>query len=394
MDSALRAAQAAHVRIDAVDPMGLSLGRHTPSNAPPEMVVRPGPGQNAVFALLDDPYTARRNALRALAEATGGRAIVDNNTAHAEVTAVVVDGAAYYLLGVARPPGTPGSFHRFQVRINRPGVAVSTRDGYYDPPEELVSRTRLLEDATAGPLEAVGFPLRLTTATFATTSEGLISFVLAAESSPASSTSADEGATEILASLFELETARLRGQRHLRVSLSESSRPGAVEVLSTLNAPPGRYALRVGAARGDRVASVFAVVDVPDFSQPLALSTLVLRVAPEPLTDRDVTGLLPPVRFTTRRLFRRSEEVGAFVRIYRQDDSREPVTVDARVLDAAGGALASDRATFTAVAGSAAFVDYEVTLPLGSLTRGAYLLAIDVRLGERAESRHLRFEVE
>ena len=68
--------------------------------------------------------------LRTIAEGTGGRAFVDTNDFGPAVAALFRENASYYLLGYRPASGNDGRLHRLEVRVNRPGVEVRTRNGY------------------------------------------------------------------------------------------------------------------------------------------------------------------------------------------------------------------------------------------------------------------------
>ena len=80
---------------------------------------------------------ARREAIRAVAEDTGGFAVLNSNDIGAGLKRVLDDNEVYYLL--AYEPASPrreGRFRRIEVRLpGRPGLVVRTRRGYFEPSE-------------------------------------------------------------------------------------------------------------------------------------------------------------------------------------------------------------------------------------------------------------------
>jgi VWFA-related protein len=74
--------------------------------------------------------TARLTALRTLAGATDGLAIVDTNDLSTGLRRVVADLSSYYLLGYYSSGRLDGRFHSITVRVKRPGVSVRARRGY------------------------------------------------------------------------------------------------------------------------------------------------------------------------------------------------------------------------------------------------------------------------
>ncbi|MDE2664910.1 MAG: VWA domain-containing protein [Acidobacteriota bacterium] len=77
-------------------------------------------------------------ALDYLARATGGTYFKDNNDLVAGLRKVVDQQFSYYILSYATPPKKPdGRYYRLRVRVSRPGVRVTHREGFYAPKERL-----------------------------------------------------------------------------------------------------------------------------------------------------------------------------------------------------------------------------------------------------------------
>jgi VWFA-related protein len=126
--AALDAAHRFNVRVDAIDPKGvMALPRSRRASAGPPTTLQPRP-------LNDEPAFQRMEFLRTIAESTGGRAIVNHNEPQREVPGLLAESEAYYLIGVERPPVEPdGRLHEIDVRVNRRGVTVQSRKGFYAP---------------------------------------------------------------------------------------------------------------------------------------------------------------------------------------------------------------------------------------------------------------------
>src|SRR5260370_40181041 len=62
---------------------------------------------------------------------TGGKFVSNQSELDHSVALSVADGESYYLLAYT-PGGKPdGKFHKIEVKVNRPGVSVRARHGYY-----------------------------------------------------------------------------------------------------------------------------------------------------------------------------------------------------------------------------------------------------------------------
>jgi hypothetical protein len=109
-----------NVAIYAVDPRGLA-GAEFGLDLP------------AVDIRTDSKYlNTTMDTLRALAENTDGRAILNRNDLTMAMKQIVLDSSAYYLLGYSTTLATPdGKFHEIDVKVNRPGTQVRHRKGYW-----------------------------------------------------------------------------------------------------------------------------------------------------------------------------------------------------------------------------------------------------------------------
>jgi len=80
----------------------------------------------------DDPFGGEYQ-FNILAKATGGRTLYGRNDVDAEIGTSIRDGASFYTL-TYRPENTsldPSKFRKIKITIDRPGLTVYTREGYY-----------------------------------------------------------------------------------------------------------------------------------------------------------------------------------------------------------------------------------------------------------------------
>jgi VWFA-related protein len=106
----------ARITLYTIDPAGLQVD--------PQAY---GPG-----AAFTDPFGGNYQFAR-LATATGGRALYGRNDVDAEIGTAIRDGANFYTL-TYRPTNDSQSlqkFRRIKVTVDRPGLTVTTREGYY-----------------------------------------------------------------------------------------------------------------------------------------------------------------------------------------------------------------------------------------------------------------------
>jgi hypothetical protein len=75
---------------------------------------------------------ASQDTLATLGEDTGGRAFLDSNRFDDVFDRMMADTSAYYVLGYASTnPARDGRFRRIEVRVNRQGLKIESRRGYY-----------------------------------------------------------------------------------------------------------------------------------------------------------------------------------------------------------------------------------------------------------------------
>jgi VWFA-related protein len=90
------------------------------------------PGAYGAAAAFNDPFGGEYQ-FNKLAKATGGRTLYGRNDVDAEIGTAIQDGANFYTLAY-RPTNNsyePRKFRKIAVTIDRPGLTVITREGYY-----------------------------------------------------------------------------------------------------------------------------------------------------------------------------------------------------------------------------------------------------------------------
>ncbi len=115
--------------IYALDPRGLAISEYDVS-------------QRSVDRRTDDRMLrSTRGTLYVLANETDGRTIMNTNNLQPGLRQMVRDSSAYYLLGYnsSRSP-TDGKYHEIDVRVERDGVDVRHRQGYWALTERDVER--------------------------------------------------------------------------------------------------------------------------------------------------------------------------------------------------------------------------------------------------------------
>jgi VWFA-related protein len=387
----VRATSLANLTIHTLDPVGIETASNSPLGG-------------SLVGIQE-----RQNDLPVLADLTGGRTVMNTGTPEAQLPALFAESHSYYLVAFAPADSKAvGKLHRIEVKVDRPGVAVRTRAGYYAGETRAPDRgTTVVAPETAEALEGVlprrDVPLSVTVAPFATAgaAESAVAIVLGVRQPIAPAGAARSGSVKVLAAAFDRNGRSVQSETQTVGVTWHPDATGsmAYEVLSRLSLRPGRYEVRVAldGATGGR-ASVYTYVDVPDFSQqPLSLSGIVLGASPTvPSAPQDAFLNLLPFVPTARRQFVRTDRVTAFLRVYQEAGKpARPVAVATRLVDAtdrvltnAVAPLAADR--FTGDRGA----DYRVDIPLDQLGSGEYLFVVEATQGPHTARRGVRFTMQ
>jgi len=399
----LTRAQRSGVNIYTVDPGGLDgiRGYMLRRNRRPETFI---------IEQIERSPTFYRDFLQSIADNTGGRAFINTNEFTSRIGQIFRETGSFYLLGYRSPnPRADGRFRRLQVRVNRSGVTVNARRGYYaPPPPELAARMGAppnTDTALAGLVPKTDLPLELITLPIAVPgrSEAAVILTVGLRAPAARGDTPIAGdAVDLLLRAFTPEGDD-RGSTRLAVKVApDQSLSGEVgyEVLGRLDLRPGRYELRASAASEAwaESGSVYGYLDVPDFArEPVSLSGVAIGVTPARIAGNApvIADLLPFVP-TTQRTFTRSDGVTAYVRVY-QGGSSAPAAVSlaARVVDGHDRLVADMPATLSAGRFAASRShDFQYEIQAASLAAGPHLLTIEVSIGRHRARRDVRFEIQ
>lgn len=129
LEGVIRSANRAGASIYPIDPRGL--------------VAAPGSGGQ----IRQD--TAGQDALLALANDTGGRAVLRSADLADDLSRIARDASSYYLITFQSEREADGRFHSLDVRVRRPGVQLRVRKGYWATLADSGWRSRLSASAQA-----------------------------------------------------------------------------------------------------------------------------------------------------------------------------------------------------------------------------------------------------
>jgi VWFA-related protein len=385
-----------------------------------EKLLREAQRANVVFHAIDPTGLSTRSGidpgiegLRTLTENTGGRAVVNDNDPEREVSSILAESSACYLIGFEADSArkTRDGFHSVKVVVNRSDVEVRTRTGYYDPTAEARAKAKKksspaegVDASLEGYLPQSDVPLFAAVAPFAgTDGQPVLAIALGV---PAASDSQGQGPSnpkqpetvDVLARAIDSE-GKSFGARRLTLKMIPATGNVRYEIFPRLSAPPGKCEVRLGLRTADgRNGSVYAWADVPDFAHaPLTMSGVVLSAAPGTVSGpRDSFADVLPVVPTARRTFTARDRVTAFVRVY-QGGSRSLLNavLTTHVVNQANERIAAETTRLEATSFSAArSADYRFTVPVDRLPAGEYLLTIDGAAGASTVHRAVRYHVQ
>lgn len=302
--------------------------------------------------------------LQTIASETGGEAVRSNDPAK-RLRQMVTESSAFYLLGYSSSKNpADGKFHKIDVRINRPGVQVRSRRGYFAPTVAEISSARAAASAAEVPAdvsnalsELVEGPADADGDLWVGTTPGPAAPRMTVTWLPASGRAAV--GIRIRAAVPD---GRVFFDGPLNGASTFDVAPGPVEVRRTLID-------RDGVSLGSRSLRV----DVPDYGKvPIAISSPELFRARSGIEMREIETNAALTPFAGHE-FERTDRV--VVRFAIAGSGAASASVKARLLNKSGTALA-DLPLTTRSGG-----EYETVLTIASLARGDYLVEVTAASG-------------
>jgi VWFA-related protein len=329
--------------------------------------------------------------LRALAENTDGRAIINRNDLAAGMKQIIRDASGYYLIGYnSSQAPTDGKFHKIDVEVTRKGVEVRARKGYWAYTAEDAARAAAppkpeTPPALANALASIADPPRGRPARFwvgttrGETGKSRVTFVWEpVPPAPGERRSAGpDAASQVMLTAIAPDGRPLfRGRVPDQPSApapAAVAAGGALGASTTFDVPPGQLQLRmaVQTADGQVLDSATQELTVPDYTKvQVSFATPRLYRA---RTPREAQALLanPDAVPAADRNFARTERL--IVRAHAFAPGGTTPDVTARLLNRGGTAMA-DVAVQASPTGAA-----QMELPLANLAAGEYILELNAK---------------
>jgi VWFA-related protein len=365
-----------NVAIYAVDPRGLATGEFDISDN--------------IGGQLDRGYlNTSMETLRTLALQSDGRAIVNRNDLTIAMKQIVLDSSAYYLLGYNSTFTEPdGKFHEIRVRVNRPGIQLRARRGYWAMTRsDAAAAEAIAKGATSGPPKAV--ETALATISAPTRSRVIRTWIgnergadgktkVSMIWEPVPRAPGDARAAETPARVSVTAVAP-DGSPYFRGRVPDQPN-GASRV--SFDAAPGKVQLRlsVEGADGQVLDSEVREIVVPDLTSQLVIGTPeVFRAR----TVRDMQQLKanPAALPVVGREFARSERL--WIRLAAYGPAGTTPKVTARLLNRGGQSMSELPVTAASAGGRS-----EIELALAPIAAGEYVIEITAS-GETGEVKEM-----
>ena len=348
--------------------------------------------------------------LRVLSDDTGGETIVDTNNFSAGFQGFVRDNSTYYLLSYEPAiEHRDGKFHTLTVRVNRPGLTVRARRGYYAPEPDAKAKpdpavAEGLSEATAKAIRMPSSVGELGIELFAVPfkgSGGNGSVLLGAR---LRGTDLLLGPREPLEVAFQGTTTEGKitlGAFHVMTldftpeSRAEIGRTG-IRVIDRIELPKGRHQVRFAVHQPNgKTGTVVADVEIPDYSAPLVMSGVVIASQETAshrtlLIDESLRSILSSDPTPVRR-FAHQDVISAYAEVY--TDPRRPEVARVTASLAASSGRKARAPTMTPASGEPGRDGYLTRIPLADLTPGDYVLTLEARTARGSATRQVPFTV-
>jgi len=303
-----------------------------------------------------DSNATTQETLVTLAGDTGGRAFLDSNDFGKVFTGVQQDTSLYYLLGYhSTNPTRDGRFRRITVRVNRPGVKIDFRRGYYAPADFPHStrddRERQLDEELASDLPTNDLPVYLSAAYFRIADRKFyvpVSVVVPGSQIPFTHDNDQDRATlDVLGIVTDPEkrpVGQIRDTVKLALNTSQLVRRKNVQYNAGFVLPAGTYHLKfvVRENQSGRLGSFETDLTVPDLkSAPVKMSSIVLANQLQPAGKhksdnplvRDGSEVIPSVT----HVFSAGQHLYFYYEVY--DPARAAANASAVANDRSGPAI-------------------------------------------------------
>ena len=240
---------------------------------------------------------ASQEVMATLSSDTGGKAFFDANDFAPAFAQVQRDTSAYYAVGFhSTNPVRDGKYRKLTIKVNRPGVKLEYRPGYYAPADFRHSgredRERELDDQLTSDLPATDVAVYLDALYFRLDENRFfvpVSLIIPGSQIPfVKGGDKDKATLDIIGEVID-DVKRPIGSARETVKLnldpSLQARQRNIQYTTSFSLPPGKYHLKfvVRENQTGRMGSFEADINLPEMKkQPLKMSSIVLASMRQP----------------------------------------------------------------------------------------------------------------
>jgi VWFA-related protein len=310
---------------------------------------------NAIQSSLDSNF-ASQETLTTLSADTGGKAFLDSNDLGQVFERVQKDTSAYYVLGYrSNNPHRDGRFRRIQVRVNRPGLNLEFRKGYYAPKDfqhfNAEDKEQQMQDELASELPNTDVALYMAASYFRLDDRRFyvpVSLVVPGSQIPfTQGGDKDKASLDIIGAVIDVlkrPVSSVRETVKLSLDASQQVRRKNVQYSTGFMLTAGKYHFKfvVRENQSGRLGSFETDFTIPDIKKaPLKMSSVVLASQRQPSTKktqnplvRDGSELIPNIA----HVFTLDQHLYLFYEVYEpaHDKSPEPGSAERAGAAAAG----------------------------------------------------------
>ncbi len=299
--AAVNAAVRANLAIYSVDTRGLQavgpLGDASTGSLRGNGALNGGALQNNMNANF-----ASQEVMASLSTDTGGKAFFDSNDFAPAFAQVQRDTSAYYAVGFrSSNQSRDGRYRKLTIKVNRPGVKLEYRPGYYAPADfkhaGREDREQELTEQLASDLPATDMALYLDAMYFRLDENRYyvpVSLLVPGSQVPfVQGGDKDKATLDIIGTVIDevkRPIGRARETVKLNLDAGLNARQKNIQYTTSFNLPPGRYHLKfvVRENQTGRMGSFEADITLPEMKKaPLKMSSIVLASMRQPSKKLD-----------------------------------------------------------------------------------------------------------
>jgi VWFA-related protein len=245
---------------------------------------------------------ATQEVMDTLSRDTGGKAFFDSNDFAPAFAQVQRDTSAYYAIGYrSTDTARDGKYRRLTIKVDRPGIKLEYRQGYYAPADFKHSgredRERELQEQLASDLPATDIAVYMDASYFRLDERRYfvpVSLLVPGSQIPfVKGGDKDKATLDIIGQVID-EVKRPIGEVRQTVKLdldpSLQARQKNIEYTTSFKLPPGKYEMKfvVRENQTGRMGSFVAAITLPDMRKaPLKMSSIVLASMRQPSKKDD-----------------------------------------------------------------------------------------------------------